>query len=98
LSATPNSQTSLAGGTTSYTVTVAPQNGFTGTVDFAVTGLPTGATATFSPASVTGSGATTLGVTTDTSIQAGTYPLVITGTNGPVTRTANVTLVLSGPV
>ena len=98
LSATPNSQTILAGGSTSYTVTVAPQNGFTGTVDFAVTGIPTGATATFSPASVTGSGATTLGVTTDTSIQAGTYPLVITGTSGPATRTANVTLVLSGPV
>jgi PKD repeat protein len=98
LSATPDSQTIAPGDPTSYTVTVAPQNGFTGNVSFGVTGLPTGATPTFSPASVAGSGATTLGISTTTSIQAGTYPLVITGTSGPVTRTANVTLVLAAPV
>jgi uncharacterized membrane protein len=45
---------------------------------------------------VTGSGTTTLGISTNSSIQAGTYPLVITGTSGPVTRTVNVTLVVSG--
>jgi PKD repeat protein len=98
LSATPNSQTIAPGDPTSYTVTVAPQNGFTGNVSFGVTGLPTGATPTFSPASVAGSGATTLAISTTTSVQAGTYPLVITGTSGPVTRTANVTLVLAAPV
>jgi len=99
LSSTPTSQTIAPGGATSYTVTVAPQNGFTGTVSFGVTGLPTGATAAFSPASVPGSGASTLSLSTGTSIQAGTYPLVITGSSGssPVTRTANVTLVVSAP-
>jgi hypothetical protein len=96
LSATPTSQTIAPGGPASYSVTVAPQNGFTGTVSFALSGLPAGASASFSPASVTGSGATTLSITTNTSIHAGTYPLVVTGTSGPVTRTVNVTLVVNG--
>jgi PKD repeat protein len=96
LSATPNSQTIAPGGSASYPVTVAPQNGFTGTASFAITGLPAGTTATFNPPSVTGSGSTTLGISTTTSIQSGTYPLVVTGTSGPVTRTVNVTLVVNG--
>ena len=96
LSATPNSRTIAPGGSSSHSVTVAPQNGFTGTVSFGITGLPAGVTASFSPAAVTGSGSTTLGILTNTSIQAGTYPLVITGTSGPVTRTVNVTLVVNG--
>ena len=96
LSATPNSRTIAPGGSSSHSVTVAPQNGFTGTVSFGITGLPAGVTASFSPAAVAGSGSTTLGISTNTSIQAGTYPLVITGTSGPVTRTVNVTLVVNG--
>jgi hypothetical protein len=96
LSATPASRTIAPGGSASYSATVAPQNGFTGTVSLGLTGLPAGATASFSPATVTGSGSTTLGISTNTSIQAGTYPLVITGTSGPVTRTVNVTLVVNG--
>ncbi len=96
VSATPNSRTIAPGGSASHSVTVAPQNGFTGTVSFGISGLPAGATASFSPAAVAGSGSTTLGISTNTSIQAGTYPLVITGTSGPVTRTVNVTLVVNG--
>ena len=44
LSATPPSQTVPRGNTTSYTATVTPGTGFTGTVNFTVSGLPTGAT------------------------------------------------------
>jgi plastocyanin len=96
LSATPNSQTIAPGGSANYSVTVAAQNGFTGIVSFALTGLPAGATASFTPTSVTGSGATTLAISTNTLISAGTYPMTITGTSGPVTRTVNVTLVVNG--
>ena len=96
LSATPSSRTTAPGGSASYSATVAPQNGFTGTVSFGITGLPAGAAASFSPGAVTGSGSTTLSISTNTSIQAGTYPMVITGTSGPVTRTVNVTLVVNG--
>ena len=96
LSATPTSETIAPGGAANYSVTVAPQNGFTGTVSFAISGLPAAATASFSPATVMGSGATTLSISTTTAIPAGTYPMVITGTSGPVSRTVNVTLVVNG--
>jgi hypothetical protein len=94
LSATPASQTVVPGGSASYTATVAPVNGFTGSVAFSVTGLPSGATATFNPASVTTSGSTTISVATGAATPPGSYPLTVTGTSGPRTRTVTVTLVV----
>ena len=52
LSRTPGSRTVVQGGATTYTATVTPPSGFTGTVAFSVTGLPEVATASFSPESV----------------------------------------------
>ena len=94
VSATPASQTVVAGQGTTYTATVTPASGFTGTVDFSVTGLPSGATATFTPPSVAGSGSTSMSISTTAATASGSYPLVISGTSGPITRTANVTLVV----
>jgi hypothetical protein len=96
LSAAPASQTIVPGTSTSYTVTVAPLNGFTGTVAFSVTGLPSGAAAAFNPASVTTSGSTTMSVSTSAATPQGSYPLTIQGTSGPRIRTVTVTLVVSG--
>jgi hypothetical protein len=96
LSATPNSSSVLPGAGTSYTATVTPINGFTGAVGFDVLGLPAGATASFTPTSVSGSGSTTLAVSTSTSTAPGTYSLTINATSGPITRSANVTLVVAG--
>ena len=45
------------------TITVTPLNGFTGTVSFSCSGLPTEATCSFSPNTVTGSGPTQITVT-----------------------------------
>jgi PKD repeat protein len=98
LSRTPSSRTVVQGAATTYTATVTPLNGFTGTVAFSVTGLPAGATASFSPASVTTSGSTTLTVATATVTPTGSYTLVIRGTSGPRTRTLNATLVVSSGV
>jgi hypothetical protein len=96
LTATPASRTILPGGTTSYTATVAPLSGFTGSVAFSVTGLPSGATATFNPASVATSGSTTMTVSTTAAIVRGSYPLTIRATSGPRVRTVIVTLVVNG--
>ena len=96
LSATPTSSTVLPGGSTTYTATLNPGAGFTGTVNFSVTGLPSGATASFSPASLTTSGSTTLSVATSGTTPSGSYPLTIRGTSGPLTRTVDVTLVVNG--
>jgi hypothetical protein len=95
LTATPNSQTVVPGGSTTYTATVSPLNGFTGTVSLSVSGCPTGATCTFNPTSITGgSGSSTLSVSTTTSTPVGSSTLTITGTSGSLTHNTTVTLVV----
>jgi hypothetical protein len=98
LSASPGSQTVLQGASTSYTVTVTPSGGFNGDVTLSVDGLPSGATASFNPQPVaSGSGTSTMTVTTDASTPAGSYLLTITGTSGNLTHATTVTLVVNGP-
>ena len=96
VAATPSSRTVPPGTGTSYNVSVTPSNGFTGNVTFSVIGLPSGATASFSPSSVTGSGSSTLSVSTSSSTPTGSYTLTITATNGSnLTHSTQVTLVVA---
>jgi pseudomonalisin len=95
LSATPASQSVLQGSSVNYSVTLTPLNQYAGTVSFSVSGLPTGATGAFTPASLTTSGTTTLAIATVATTPAGTYPLTISGTDGILTHTASVTLIVS---
>jgi Domain of unknown function (DUF1929)/Glyoxal oxidase N-terminus len=92
VAATPSSQTVSRGKSTSYTVGVTPSNGFTGNVSFSLTGLPSGATASFSPRSVSGSGSSTLTVNTSSSTPTGTYILTITAASGTLTHSTQVKL------
>jgi len=66
-------------------------------VSLAVTGLPSGATATFNPTSVVGSGSSTMTVSTSATTPAGTYQLTITGASGNVQRAASVSLTVNQP-
>jgi hypothetical protein len=60
-----NNLTVTNGQTTSPTVVqIEYQNGFSGTVNFSCSGLPTGAACVFSPNSVSGSGSASLTLTT----------------------------------
>jgi uncharacterized membrane protein len=92
VAATPSSRSVVPGTGTSYNVSVTPSGGFSGNVAFSVTGLPSGATASFSPNSVPGSGTSTLSVNTSTSTPAGSYPLTITATSGNLEHSTQVTL------
>src|SRR5439155_627026 len=65
LSASPASHTVPQGGSTSYSVTISPTGGFTGQVTLSVSGLPSGANASFTPNPATAS--STLSVTTSAS-------------------------------
>jgi hypothetical protein len=94
ISAQPPSQTVPKGQSTSYTVTVTPSGGFNGVVTFGVSGLPNHATATFNPATVTGSGSSTMTVATKNGTPKGTFTLTISGTSGAVTHATTVTLVV----
>jgi PKD repeat protein len=95
MTATPSSQSVTAGGGTSYDATVTAGTGFSGIVNFSVTGLPAGVTASFNPTSVTNSGSTTMSISTSASTALGSYTLTIRATSGTVTHTSNVTLVVA---
>ncbi|MCL5097332.1 MAG: hypothetical protein M1608_07360 [Candidatus Omnitrophica bacterium] len=53
VSVTPGSRTVAPGGTAEYNVTITALNGFSGTVALGASGLPSGATASFSPTTIT---------------------------------------------
>jgi hypothetical protein len=98
VSALPVSQTNHQGGrAATYVVTVGFSNLFANTVLLSISGLPAGASASFSPAALNTSGSSSLSVTTSPATPQGTYPLIISGAAGPLTNSTAVTLVVGGP-
>ena len=92
LSANPPALTLAGAQSGSVAITVAPQNGFTASVSFAVAGLPAGVTSVFSaPTSAAGS---TLTLTAAPGTVGGTYPLTITGNSGSLVSSASVSLTI----
>jgi hypothetical protein len=100
LGISPGSQTASLGGSASYTVSVTGLNGFNAPVNFTGSGLPTGASISFSPAQITSGQSTTLTINVPTNVQPGNYTsIVVTGSSGSLShQTAGVSLnVLAGP-
>jgi Zn-dependent metalloprotease/subtilisin-like proprotein convertase family protein len=98
LAAAPNSGAVNPGGSVTSTVTSTLTNGSAQTVNLTASGLPSGATATFSPTSITSAGGTsTLTIATAAATPPGTYPVTITGTGASSTRTTTFTLTVNGP-
>ena len=95
ISASPSSRSVRHGNSASYTVSVTPSGGFKGVVSFSVSGLPSGATGSFSPASVTTSGSATLTVRTSSSTPRQTYTLTVTGTGPATTHSTTVSLTVN---
>jgi hypothetical protein len=83
-----------AGGTATYTVTITRTGGFSSPVTLSISGLPSGATGSFTPNPASGS-SSTLNVTVSSSTRQGTYLFTVTGIGGTptLTRTATATLV-----
>ncbi|HEY2012148.1 MAG TPA: hypothetical protein VGH38_01550, partial [Bryobacteraceae bacterium] len=75
VSASPASQTALAGYTASYTVSIGSTSG---SVTLGIGGLPNGATATFRPAAIVGAGSSTLTISTGSATPPGSYALTVT--------------------
>jgi glucose/arabinose dehydrogenase/PKD repeat protein len=97
IAGTPSTQTVARGGSASYTASITALDGFTGTVSFSVTGLPAGATPTFTPATVSGAGSSTLTIATSAATATGSYPLTIRGTSGSLVHDASVTMTVTAP-
>jgi len=90
LSATPSMRSIPPGGSATYSIAVTLAGGFSGSIDLAASGLPSGASASFTPNPATSS--STMIVTASGSTMLGTYNVTITGTSGAMTRSTSVLL------
>ena len=97
LGASPSEATVGTGKSTAVSVAVARTGSYAGTVRLSASGLPTGATAAFSPSSVAAPGSSQLTLTAGTSTPAGTYTVTLTGTDGTRTRTTTLALTVVVP-
>jgi PKD repeat protein len=90
----PSSTVVSAGGTASYTITLTSLNGFSGSVDLSVSGLPPSSAGSFDvdPVNLPTSTSSTLTVGTSSTTKPGNYTLTIKGTGGGLTHTKTVTL------
>ncbi len=90
LSASPNSLSITQGANGTSTITVTPQNSFSGSVSVSASGLPSGVTASFNPSSTTTT--STLTLSASSTATTGPSTVTITGTSGSLTQTTTVTL------
>jgi beta-lactam-binding protein with PASTA domain len=95
IAAAPETLTVTAGELASYTATINQVNTFSGPVELSVSGAPIGTTVTSTPTSLDGSGEVTLDIATSSETPSGNWPLTITATSGPITKTTTVTLVVA---
>jgi fibronectin type 3 domain-containing protein len=95
----PEFQTVTPSSSTTFTVTVTPLSGFTGTVSFTAgseAAIPAGVTlGAFDPPTVTGSGSSTFSVDTGSTAVPYALSLTVTGTSGTMSRSASTSLLVS---
>src|SRR5262249_35925023 len=82
----------VAGSSITNSITTALVSGSSQAVSFSVSGLPSGATGSFSSTSCNPACSTLLNITTTGSTLAGNFPITVTSAGGGVTRTTAFTL------
>jgi endo-1,4-beta-xylanase len=95
LSANPSSLTVNQGASAASTLSITRVGGFTASVTFSATGLPSGVTASFNPPSTTGA-TSTVTFTASSAATLGAANVTITAAGGGLTRTAAIALTVSG--
>ncbi|GIG62448.1 hypothetical protein Lfu02_68200 [Longispora fulva] len=95
LAVSPGSGTVNAGSSVTATVSTSVVAGTPTAITLTATGLPSGATASFSASTVTPGASSTLTVATSATTPPGTYPVTVTGT-GSATHTATYSLTVTG--
>lgn len=80
--------------TATFTVTQTGSSGYTGVVNYSVSGLPSGVTAAFSATSITGSGTTTLTLSFPSTQAEGLSTITLTASDGVTTLQTSLSLQL----
>jgi N-acetylneuraminic acid mutarotase len=89
------SVTVAASNSATSTIDVTAADGFDSAVALTASNLPSGVTASFSAASITGAGSSQLTIATDLTTATGTYTITVTGTSGSTTETTTVSLTVT---
>ncbi len=99
LSASPASISVQQGASGTVNVSTAAAGGFNSAVTLSASGLPSGASASFSPASIAapGSGSSTLAISAGTSTPTASSPVTVTASGGGKSHSASVALTITGP-
>ncbi len=95
LTAGPPSATIPRGGSGTFSITVSPHNGFSGSVHLRADGLPSGATASWSAVDTASN--STLTVSVSTAAQPGTYPIAVSGTGTGAIGSAGLSVTVVDP-
>jgi uncharacterized membrane protein len=92
LSAAPASLSVTQGGSANTTISTSVSGGFNSAVSLSVSGMPSGVTASFSPASIAapGSGNSTLTFTASSTATTGTFTATVSATGGGTTHTTTI--------
>jgi hypothetical protein len=93
LSASPSSLTVKQGTSGSSTITVTPSGGFTGSVTFSNSALPSGVTASFGTNPTTSTSVLTF--TASSTATVGTSTITVTGVSGSLSHTTTISLTIS---
>ena len=97
IAASPASLSIAQGASGGTGISTAVISGSAETVALAVSGSPSGVTATLTPTSVTAGGSATLGLVVAASVATGTYSLRVTGTAPSATHATTVSLTVTAP-
>jgi len=73
-------------------LSTAAAGGFAAPVQFSASGQPSGMSVSFSPATVTGAGTSTVSFLVGATVAAGSYPVMLTGSSGSLQQSVTVTV------
>ena len=98
ISASPTSVTVPQGGQGGSTITTSALNGFNNAIALTSSGVPTGTTVAFNPATIPAPGSDTSAMTINVgnTTTPGTYPITVTGNGGGVQHSTTVNLTVTG--
>ena len=100
ISASPSSLSVAQGNHGTSTITTTAMSGFNSSIALSASGLPSGASASFNPSTITapGNGSSTMTISVGSSTPAGSYPITVKGSGGGVQVSTTITLTVTGAV
>jgi len=96
MSANPSSVSVIQGNSGGSSISTTLISGTAESISLGAGGLPTGATASFNPTSVTAGGSSTMTISTSSTTPTGSYSITVTGTASSATHSTTVTLTVTG--